>query len=97
MLVMISPAKAQVVSCGPTSPQCCWVVRSWQKMGKATLVNHNNSTACCNYLGSITQSSGIDNVYCDSDGTVTEIRWTDKNLTGSIPDSILHLVDLEQL
>ncbi len=34
---LISPADAQtVVSCTSTSPQCCWVKRSWDLMGKTT-------------------------------------------------------------
>jgi hypothetical protein len=98
ILAMISPAKAQTVTCDSSSPQCCTVLRIREIMtGQSLLADSTSATACCNYLGSTTQSSGIEEVYCNSDGIVTEIRWSDKNLTGDIPSDIGNLVDLEQL
>jgi len=38
------------VTCDSSSPQCCWVVRSWQQMGKSTSVSSTSSTACCYYF-----------------------------------------------
>ena len=38
LAILISPADAQTssTSCTSTSPQCCWVKRSWDLMGKTT-------------------------------------------------------------
>jgi hypothetical protein len=96
-LAMICPAKAQIVTCDSSSPQCCTVVRSWQLMGKTTLVSSTSSTACCYYLGTTTQSSGIPGVNCTSKGTVTQIIWYNKGLTGPIPPEIGHLMSLTHL
>jgi hypothetical protein len=96
---LISPAEAQTVpaTCGPTSPQCCTVVRIRQLIGKATTVSSTNATACCYTLGTKTQSSGIWGVNCTSDGTVTQIVWWRTLLTGSIPPEIGNLVNLTLL
>jgi len=94
---MISPAEAQTVSCTTSSPQCCWVVRIWQLMGKTTLVDHTNATACCNTLGSTTQTSGITRVTCSSTGQVTKIDWRMNSLTGNIPADIGQLKSLQYL
>jgi hypothetical protein len=97
ILAMISPAKAQAVTCGPISPQCCWVRRSWQLMGKTTTVDPTSATACCYTLGTTKQTSGMAGVTCTSAGTVTKIDWTNKGLTGSIPPEIGNLTDLNYL
>ena len=94
---MISPAEAQAVTCTTSSPQCCWVVRIWTLMGKTTLVDHTNATACCKTLGSTTQTSGITGVTCTSTGQVTKISWPFAGLSGSIPPEIGNLVNLEGL
>jgi hypothetical protein len=66
-------------------------------MGKSTSVSSTNSKACCYYLGSTTQTSGIPGVTCTSDGTVTNIYWYNKGLTGSIPAEIGNLTNLQWL
>jgi hypothetical protein len=92
MLSMISFAKGQdiiegqAVSCDSSSPQCCWVKRSWQLMGKTTAVDHTSSTACCSMGG----------VSC-SDSIVTQIAWNGRGLTGSIPPDIGNLTNLTYL
>jgi hypothetical protein len=97
ILAMISPAKAQAVTCDSSSPQCCWVRRIWELMGKTTSVSSTSATACCYTLGSTFQTSGIPGVTCNSDGTVTKINWYNKGLTGSIPPEIGNLVNLQLL
>jgi hypothetical protein len=99
---VISPAEAQTVpaTCSSSSPQCCWVVRIWQKMGKTTSVSSTNATACCYTLGSTTQSSGIPGVTCSSTGTVTtvtKIEWNSQSLTGPIPFEIGNLANLTRM
>jgi hypothetical protein len=66
-------------------------------MGKTTLVDHTNATACCKTLGSTTQTSGITGVTCTSTGQVTKISWPFAGLSGSIPPEIGNLVNLEGL
>ena len=83
---MISPAKAQAVTCDSSSPQCCWVVRIWQLMGKSTSVSSTSSTACCSMSG-LTCSGSI----------VYSIDWELQSLSGSIPPEIGNLVNLETL
>ncbi len=87
LAILISPAQAQTSStiCTSSSPQCCWVVESLKKMGKTTSLDPTSSTACCEYLGSTTQTSGIPGVKCTSTGIVTWIGWLSKSLQGSIP------------
>jgi hypothetical protein len=104
MVSMISPADAQTSSttCTSSSPQCCWVKRSWQLMGKDNLVDPTHRTACCYYLVSstgttTTQRSGISGVSCTSTGIVTRIRWGSNGLKGSIPTELANLRDLELL
>jgi hypothetical protein len=76
---------------------CCRVIYIWQKMGQKTTVDPTNSTACCYYLGSTNQTSGIPGVNCTSKGTVTKIDWSNKGLTGPIPPEIGNLVNIEEL
>ncbi len=87
MVGMISPADAQTVSCTSSSPQCCWVVLSWQKMGKTTSVDHNNATACCKNR----VSAGIPGVQCTPTGIVAQIDWHGQSLQGSIPPELATL------
>jgi len=104
MASMISPADAQTSSttCSSTSPQCCWVKRSWQLMGKTTSVSSTSSTACCYYVVSstgttTTQTSGILGVNCTSTGIVTEIKWQRQALRNSFPTELSNLVNLTRL
>jgi len=78
--------------------QCDWVVAIWQKMGGKTIqVDSLEKTACCYYIGSEIQTSGIPGVRCGRDGTVVEIVWRNKGLTGPIPRETAKLVDLKVL
>ena len=104
MVPLIAPAQAQTssTSCTSTSPQCCWVKRSWELMGKTTSVSATHATACCYYLVSstgttTTQTSGIPGVTCNSTGIVTEINWFAQGLQGSIPADLSNLKDLTTL
>ena len=99
LAILISPADAQTSStaCISTSPQCCWVIRSWELMGKTTSVSSTNATACCNDLGSTTQTTGISGVTCTSTGIVTKINWGFESLQGSIPFELSKLVNLQTL
>jgi hypothetical protein len=54
MVTLMIPADAQTVSCTTTSPECCWVIRSWQKMGNTTSASATSATACCKTLVSST-------------------------------------------
>ena len=75
-----------LASCTSASPQCCWVVRSWQLMGKSTSVSSTSSTACCSMSG----------VSC-SGSSVTGINWDSKYLTGTIPAELGKLTSLTRL
>jgi hypothetical protein len=99
LAILISPAQAQKTSttCTSSSPECCLVVESWKKMGKTTSVSATSATACCNYLGSTTQTSGIPGVTCTSTGSVTELYWGDKGLRNSIPAELSNLRNLTTL
>jgi hypothetical protein len=86
------------VTCNAESPECCWVKRSLQQMGRTSAVSATSATACCRYLGSNTQASGIPGVYCTSTGKVTVINWTSKGLKGAIPfGSLVNLPNLKKL
>jgi len=76
----------QPATCTSSSPQCCWVVRIWQLMGKSTSVSSTSSTACCSMSG-LTCSGSI----------VYSIDWELQSLSGSIPPEIGNLVNLETL
>jgi hypothetical protein len=91
ILAMISPAEA-VITCTSTSNQCCWVRRLWESMKGVTFTN-TGATACCKNLN----FGGITGVTCNSDGTVTEIKWNNQGLSGSIPPEIGNLVSLQIL
>jgi len=101
MISLISPADAQT-TCSSTSPDCCWVVESWKKMGKTTSVDPTSSTACCYILLSQagkekTQTSGIPWVHCTSDGSVLRILWSSQRLLNSIPSELKNLRNLREL
>ena len=66
-------------------------------MGKTTLVSSTNATACCYYLGSTSQISGIPEVFCTSTGSVTELRWGAQSLQGSIPPELENIRNLKYL
>ncbi len=91
----ISPAKGAIipsmVTCTPgISYDCCWVIRSWQWMGKTTSVDHTSPNACCDMEG----------VTCTHDETgvkVTHISWIAKSLKNSIPPSLGRLTNLRGL
>jgi hypothetical protein len=103
LAILIPPADAQTSStiCSSSSPECCWVVLSWQLMGKTTSVSSTSSTACCYYLvsstGTTTQTSGIPRVNCTSTGIVTEIDWSAQGLQGPTPAELSNLVNLQRL
>jgi len=80
-----------------TIVECFWVVESWKKMGRTTSVSSTSATACCYYLGSTTQTSGIPGVTCNSIGIVTVIGWYAQSLQGSIPSSLGNLTNLQYL
>jgi hypothetical protein len=99
---LTADAQTSSRSCNSSSPQCCWIVESWQKMGKTTLVDPTSATACCKTLvsstgGAKTQFSGIPGVRCTSTGIVLTIRWGSQSLRNSIPSSLGNLADLEGL
>jgi hypothetical protein len=94
---MIAPADAQALSCTSTSPECCWVVESWKKMGKTTSVSATSATDCCSVIDGIYPSSGIPGVYCTSAGSVNRIDWVFQSLKGSIPPELGNLRNLQWL
>ncbi len=73
-------------TCDGSSPQCCWVVRSWQLMGQLTSVDPTSSTACCSMPG-VTCSGSI----------VTSINWSGKGLCGQMPQDIGNLTNVTSL
>jgi hypothetical protein len=87
------------------SNDCATVIDLWTHWGQTTTVDRNSPTACCYRLGETYQPTGIEGVTCLSDGKVTEIRWDRvteirwdrQSLSGSIPDSIGNLKNLEYL
>ena len=96
---LIATAEAQktkktssIASCTTSSPQCCWVVRSWQLMGK-TIPSGIKSTdsSCCTL-----PMSGVSRVTCDSSNKVKKIFWV-WGLSGSIPAEIGKLINLTHL
>jgi hypothetical protein len=77
---------------------CEIIVDLWKNYwNKTTTVDGNELTACCYYLGSTTQTSGIPGVTCTSDGKVTRIEWSYQFPTGSIPPEIGNLKNLNWL
>jgi hypothetical protein len=90
-------AETSAVTRSTTYPECFLVVRIWQLMGGSTTVSSTSSTACCFYLGSTYQTSGIPGVSCTTDGKVTGIQWERGIVGGSIPSEIGNLVNLQYL
>ncbi len=77
-------------TCTSTSPECCWVVRSWQLMGKTVpAVISSTDNSCC--------TVPMAGVTCDSTNKVKEIFWRFAGLSGSIPRSIRKLTSLTKL
>jgi len=66
-------------------------------MGKTTSVSSTNATACCNYVSSTTQSSGIPGVTCGWNGYPIEINWNSQGLKGQIPPEMGNLKPLRRL
>jgi hypothetical protein len=79
------------------SNDCAIVVDLWTHWGKTTTVDRNSPTACCFRLGETYQRTGIREVRCTLDGSVTGIGWYSQSLSGSIPDSIGNLKNLKSL
>ena len=79
------------VTCTTSSPECCWVVRSWQLMGKATPTGiKSTDRSCC--------TKPLDGVTCDSTKTkVTGLNWSFKTFTGRIPSELGKLTSLTSL
>ena len=78
------------VSCNSGSPQCCWVVRSWQLMGKSipTGISSTDNSCCTVPMAGVT---------CDSTNKVINIYWVWQGLSGSIPRSMGKLTSLTKL
>ncbi len=78
------------VSCGSTSLQCCWVVRSWQLMGKSipTGISSTDNSCCTVPMYGVT---------CNSTNKVTMLKWGNDGLSGSIPAEIGKLTSLTHL
>jgi len=70
-------------ACSTKSPQCCWVVRIWQLMGKTTSIKGSSTTGCC----------AMEGVTC-SGTTVTGIQWGWIGLKNSFPIDVTRLVNL---
>jgi hypothetical protein len=88
LIVGVESQATPQASCTKSSPDCCWVVRSWQLMKKkSTQVSSTSATACCSMAG----------VTCDSANKVTAIHWSGKGLSGPIPAAIGNLINLTVL
>ena len=48
-------------------------------------------------VSTIADGCNIPGVICNGDGKVTQLIWSEKGLTGSIPEEIGELTDLEWL
>jgi len=90
----IAQAAEAPVNCNANSPDCCWVTRIFQMMGK-TIDGSAFSVhkACCR---DDTQP-GIPGVECDSTGKVVRINWNSQNLIGHIPSALGEIKDLTHL
>ena len=89
LTALIAGVESQA-TCTTASPQCCWVVRSWQLMGKtipAGITSNDNS--CC--------TLPMTGVTCDSTNKIIKISWAFSKLSGAIPASIGNLVNLEDV
>ena len=91
LTALIAGVESQANCWSPTSPQCCWVVRSWQLMGKTipTGIQSTDNSCCTLPMAGVT---------CDSTKTkVTRIGWQSQGLSGSIPGEIGNLTSLRFL
>jgi hypothetical protein len=77
-------SKRGPLDCETYDFQCCWVIRSWEKMNGEGEIP---ITSCCT----------LEEVLCDESGMVKEIDWTAKGLEGNIPDDLAHLTHLTKL
>lgn len=89
-------ATLPTVNCNANSPECCWVTRSWQLMGKNILSDFSKDKACCSSIGD-TYKPGLSGVQCDSTGKVIEINWRSIGLKGHIPAALGELKNLVQM
>ena len=82
---------SSIASCTSSSPQCCWVVRSWQLMnGVFTTGINSTDNSCC--------TLPMTGVTCDSTNTkITRIDWVQMGLSGLIPAEIGNLDSLTYL
>jgi hypothetical protein len=90
-LIVVVGVESQVTTCGASSHQCCWVVRSWQLMGKAIPggISSTDNSCCTKQMIGVT---------CDSTNTtVTKISWNGRTLSGNIPSDIGNLQNLTYL
>lgn len=89
-------ATLPTVNCNANSPECCWVTRSWQLMGKNILSDFSKDKACCSSIGD-TYKPGLSGVQCDSTGKVIEINWRSIGLKDHIPAALGELKNLVQM
>jgi len=89
-------ATLPTVNCDANSPECCWVTRSWQLMGKNILSDFSKDKACCSSIGD-TYRPGLSGVQCDSTGKVIEINWRSIGLKDHIPAALGELKNLVQM
>ncbi len=78
-------------SCTSASHQCCWILASWTKMGKAipTGISPLDNSCCTMPMSGITCDSTIANV--------TKIDWKANNLLNSMPGELQMLDSLTEL
>jgi hypothetical protein len=80
------------------SHDCATVYDIWtQHFKQPTTVDRDDPTACCHLLGYSNQLSAIPGVECYYGGEVTRLFWSSLSLTGSIPETIGNLPNLEGL
>ena len=90
------PAAQAPVNCNANSPDCCWVTRIFQMMGKT--INGSAFSAhkaCCKSNG----VGGLPGVYCDlgGEGKVLSIQWWHQDLKGHIPSALGKVKSLQRL
>jgi hypothetical protein len=90
LTAFILGVESQISTCTSTSPECCWVVRSWQLMGKTVPAGISSTdNSCC--------TAPMTGVTCDSSNKVLHIYWGSKGLSGPIPAEIGNLTSLQRL
>ena len=86
----ITGVDSQPSKSSPPKPDCYFVVRSWQLLGRTVPSNVSSTdNGCC--------TVPMTGVTCDPSNRVTDIVWPDENLQGSIPSEIFKLTDLRTL